>query len=149
MEVMLIGPGVLISIACFEMEEFESAKDAFEASRAISDSATVRRWIRKCEAEIEEDGSEEEEVAAPGAMGVAQPIPTLTSEEAKQDPLPPAKPSARHEWYQSPTAVTITIFAKNIKQDQCTIEPTASTVRKFIINYVMRKWTDVGDSWQC
>jgi len=34
----------------------------------------------------------------------------------------------RHEWYQSPTHVFITIFAKNVSKEQCKIEPTDSTL---------------------
>jgi len=38
--------------------------------------------------------------------------------------LPPIKTSVRHEWYQTPTHVIITIFAKNVKKEQAEIEFT-------------------------
>ena len=34
----------------------------------------------------------------------------------------------RHEWYQSPTMVFITVYAKNISKDHVKIDATETTV---------------------
>lgn len=42
------------SIACFHLEEYEAAKQAFEAGASQAPSMTqFKTWIRKCQAEIE------------------------------------------------------------------------------------------------
>lgn len=44
-------------IACFNLDEFEAAKAAFEAGQALEPSkATYKTWIRKCNAELEGRG---------------------------------------------------------------------------------------------
>jgi hypothetical protein len=45
-------------LACFELEEYETAKKSFEIgmslhSAAEKDISVYARWIRKCDAEIE------------------------------------------------------------------------------------------------
>ena len=90
------------------MEEYESAKEAFEASEALSDQLSVRRWIRKCDAEIEE---EEEAVPVvvkedtthstrtPVEMKVdvaaTTPAISMTVEEAFREPIVPVKSAVR------------------------------------------------------
>ncbi len=42
------------SIACFNLDEYEAAKAAFEAGQALELSKTTyKTWIRKCNAELE------------------------------------------------------------------------------------------------
>jgi len=124
-------------IAYFELEEYESAKKAFETSRKISDQAQVRRWIRKCDAEISfENGEEEAEEPAVESKAEETPAATETKQPEKSDShlvkeladFPPPKQSIRHEWYQSPTYVVISIFAKGIQKEQCEINSTATTL---------------------
>ena len=41
-------------MACFELEDFQSAKEAFEAGLALEKpSRSFKMWIRKCDAELE------------------------------------------------------------------------------------------------
>ncbi|KAK9835531.1 hypothetical protein WJX74_002425 [Apatococcus lobatus] len=43
-------------IACFNLDEFEAAKAAFEAGQALEPSKTTyKTWIRKCNAELEDE----------------------------------------------------------------------------------------------
>ncbi len=48
---------VLRSVACFNLEEYESAKEAFEAGQRLApENGQFKTWIRKCQAEIEGEG---------------------------------------------------------------------------------------------
>ena len=41
-------------VACFNLDEFESAKEAFETALALDPKASsYKTWIRKCDAELE------------------------------------------------------------------------------------------------
>ena len=44
---------MVCSVALFHMEEYEAAKEAFEAGQSISIESTFKTWIRKCDAELE------------------------------------------------------------------------------------------------
>ena len=49
---------LLFSIACFELEEYETAKRSFSTGFNIrkkmnKDTTLYSRWIRKCDAELE------------------------------------------------------------------------------------------------
>lgn len=128
-------------IAYFELEEFESAKESFEKCQKISDQLQVRRWLRKCAAEISAENEENEsdntnanvnEPAAPAKVEATertpQPIPPLAAASAAHDAVIPPRQSVRHEWYQSPTTVVISIFAKGITKEQCEIESGKDTL---------------------
>lgn len=117
-------------IAFFELEEYESAKEAFEQCKDHPDQNLIRRWIRKSEAEIGNENSDDEGKAAASVKinnaepAKSNPQPTAADKSASVTTadLPPVKQSIRHEWYQTPTHVVITIFAKNVKQEQAQIE---------------------------
>jgi len=49
------------------------------------------------------------------------PVPTII-QTPQPSSVPENKTTFRHEWYQTNTHVYVTIFAKNIKQDQANIE---------------------------
>lgn len=93
-------------MACFHLEEYESAKTSYqialESADATKDQSIIkqsRTGIRKCDVEIQEK---------PVAVPVVK------------------KPTnIRHEWYQSPTHVTVSIFQKKMNQDtvQVQMEP--------------------------
>ncbi len=44
---------MLHRVALFNMEEYEAAKEAFEAGCQLSPDNTFKTWIRKCDAELE------------------------------------------------------------------------------------------------
>ena len=57
-------------------------------------------------------------------------IPTTTSSEAPGESAPvPTVSKIRHEWYQDPQSVNITIYAKGVPKDQAQIEITEDSVR--------------------
>ena len=41
------------SVALFNLEEYESAKDAFETANSVQKKKETETWIRKCNAELE------------------------------------------------------------------------------------------------
>eukprot|EP01027_Heterolobosea_sp_BB2_P006394 GEZU01009674.1.p1 GENE.GEZU01009674.1~~GEZU01009674.1.p1 ORF type:complete len:382 (-),score=124.08 GEZU01009674.1:58-1182(-) len=121
-------------IAYFELEEYESAKSALEKGQRINPSdSQFQKWLRKCNAELENE-----------KQGSAASKPTPPSTEAKPQaqtenqqqqrttpqqaaaPVPSTQPKKearyRHEWYQSPNYVNVSVFAKGIKKEQLEVE---------------------------
>jgi len=63
-------------MACFALDEFEAAREAFRAGLALEpNNTTLRTWLRKCEAELA--GEEGLEAEASGA-----PVPALAQTES-------------------------------------------------------------------
>jgi len=132
-------------IACFEMEEYESALAAFEKGFSLDSSdQSFKTWIRKCKAEIEgesADGTTSTTVPAPTPTASTngttttptpthsstvprKPAPSTTPTPAPQStPTPaPAAQKIRHEWYQNPSQVFVSVFAKGVKKDNITVD---------------------------
>lgn len=114
-------------IACFELEEFEVAKKAFETGKAMRQKVTpslsiasYERWIRKCDAELDESvlaptsSSIASTSAATSNVGVAANPTTSTSTAAAPAPLPATPKATAYQYYQTPTTVTIDVLAKNV-----------------------------------
>jgi suppressor of G2 allele of SKP1 len=105
--------------SCFWLDEFETAKRAFQAAATLLEGANtaggrrvaadVARWMRKCDAEIAEDSASSDEESAPAPAPASAPAPVVKK-------LPPQPKRARHEFYQTPTHVVLSIFAKNVEQ---------------------------------
>lgn len=103
------------AVACFHLEEFESAKTSYQIALDFADATTdqsiikqSRTGIRKCDVEIQE----EEPVAVPA-------VKKLTA--------------IRHEWYQSPTHVTVSIFQKNMNQDTVQVQMETKRLSVFVV----------------
>lgn len=99
--------------ACFELQEYESAKRAFEKGMALKQSegkdiSLYSRFVRKCEAEIAEG---EDILDIPQA--IPKPTPTIFV-------APP--PVIRYQHYQSNEAVNISILAKDVAPENALIE---------------------------
>ncbi|XP_050387803.1 protein SGT1 homolog [Argentina anserina] len=105
-------------IACMKLEEYQTAKAALElgASLALGESR-FSKLIEECDKLIAEENGELPE----------QPMETTTTESVSsakdvqpaeppsdEVPIAPAKPKYRHEFYQKPEEVVVTIFAKGI-----------------------------------
>eukprot|EP00271_Cylindrocystis_brebissonii_P018920 TRINITY_DN5523_c1_g1_i1.p1 TRINITY_DN5523_c1_g1~~TRINITY_DN5523_c1_g1_i1.p1 ORF type:complete len:375 (+),score=87.60 TRINITY_DN5523_c1_g1_i1:256-1380(+) len=128
-------------MASFEMDEFESAKLAFEAAAALdSASGLTKTWIRKCNAAIEDEArnaasngngapgnssdvprSAESAPATPAQAMEREsnpaPAPEPKSEDHVMADAAPPPPKFRHEFYQSPTEVVVTVFAKSVEKE--------------------------------
>jgi len=120
-------------LICFEMEEFETAKISFEKGFQLDPSNnTFRTWIRKCNAELE---VEEDAMDIVTHKPTTQPTPTnnttntpttststtSSTNETKTQPAAAVDQKIRHEWYQTSTHVFVTVFVKNIKQNQLNV----------------------------
>jgi len=125
-------------VAAFHMEEYVTAKAAFEKGQEL-DAANnqFKTWIRKCNAEIEEEmvGECQIEEATPPPAAAAAAQPTYQP--------PPPKPVARfrHDFIQNPTHVTVSVYIKGANKDSCevTFEETG-----FTLDWAISK----DDSWQ-
>eukprot|EP00191_Tetraselmis_sp_GSL018_P017085 CAMPEP_0177593460 /NCGR_PEP_ID=MMETSP0419_2-20121207/9161_1 /TAXON_ID=582737 /ORGANISM="Tetraselmis sp., Strain GSL018" /LENGTH=233 /DNA_ID=CAMNT_0019084507 /DNA_START=56 /DNA_END=757 /DNA_ORIENTATION=- len=134
-------------IACFYLEEYETAKSAFLSGLSHTSKPEVfRLWLRKCEAELEEENAEsvpstsasqlhkENESSAKDqathvakqqeAEPISSPVSDTTGETCGTQK--PAK--YRHQWFQSPAAVTLAVMAKGIKAEQADISVQRQSV---------------------
>ncbi|KAJ8773227.1 hypothetical protein K2173_028404 [Erythroxylum novogranatense] len=103
--------------ACLKLEEYETAKAALEtgASLAPGDSRFIS-LIKQCNELIAEETSHLSKQTPEVPTNTAsfpdpQPVSDLSSQASV---VPPAKPKYRHEFYQKPDVVVVSIFAKGI-----------------------------------
>ncbi|WOG92828.1 hypothetical protein DCAR_0312105 [Daucus carota subsp. sativus] len=124
-------------IACLKLEEYQTAKAALEkgASLASGDPRFVN-LIKECDECIAEENSllSEQSVITSSTDNVASGSDTLDktfppssmepgnnlSDQAIEAELP--KPKYRHEFYQKPEEVVVTIFAKGVPASSVDIE---------------------------
>jgi len=78
-------------MAAFSLEEFESAKEAFENAQKLAPSSTNKTWIRKCEAELAEEedaeGESSDDMNMVAPKSTSKPVPV-------NDGPPPLEPDA-------------------------------------------------------
>ncbi|KVI10185.1 CS domain-containing protein [Cynara cardunculus var. scolymus] len=115
-------------MACFNLEEYQTAKTAFQlGSRLAPEDTRFTDWIKECDKCIAEEIGElpmkssdvtPTNVVAPSSLGKtdataknAEQVKNISSEVITTTP---AKPKYRHEFYQKPEEVVVTIFAKRI-----------------------------------
>ncbi|RDW78373.1 hypothetical protein BP5796_06225 [Coleophoma crateriformis] len=120
---------------------------ALHGLKRFGDARLCLNWCRKSnekekglgiwQAKVKNDFDKAEKELGPDATEVrttVKEIPDKVEEKAKeksaplapaaQTPAPPAvtsKEKIRHEWYQSPSSVTITIFAKGVPKDKAEV----------------------------
>jgi len=130
-------------MALFSLEEYEAAKQAFEKGQTLDSSKSdFKTWIRKCEAELHVDGKattvQVPKEAAPQPMVITPTSPptqtpistsgiTTPSSTTTTTPAPTEVPKSldkrmRYEWYQNQSFVTVTLFVKNAKKEECRID---------------------------
>jgi suppressor of G2 allele of SKP1 len=117
-------------LACFQLDEFETALDAFrrglalaEASPALARSRKYAIWLRKCDAEIEDESSDEDEDAA-GAAAHADtpPAAPIATAPAPEGGVVAAPCAIKYQYYQTNSHITITVLAKNVQAGECVVE---------------------------
>ncbi|CAM9163362.1 unnamed protein product [Ascophyllum nodosum] len=138
-------------MASFALEEFETALEAFRQGQQLSGPGTgendprkYRTWIRKCEAEMEEDeesplpsdntpvskdaSNAAESGASPGASQVAKPSASARVPASSAH----AHLSIRFQYYQSYEKITVAVLEKGLKKDHVAVEVEARrlTVRR-------------------
>mmetsp|Transcript_2072 Transcript_2072/g.6302 ORF Transcript_2072/g.6302 Transcript_2072/m.6302 type:complete len:333 (-) Transcript_2072:1082-2080(-) len=128
-------------IACFNMEEFATAKKAFEQGKQIDpDNNQFKTWIRKCNAELEEEMAGDE-MPVPHSNGTSVAPAPAPVQNVPQPPPPKTVQRFRHDFIQNPTFVTVTVYIKGADRENCdiTFEPRALSI----------DWTiSKDDSWQ-
>ncbi|KAL3837658.1 hypothetical protein ACJIZ3_022249 [Penstemon smallii] len=115
------------AMACIKLEEYQTAKTALEtgASLAPGDSRFTK-LIKECDERIAAEEAEELpvelvnkasiEVVTPNIL---QPAAALPSEGTT---VSSTKPKYRHEFYQKPEEVVVTIFAKRVPANSVVID---------------------------
>lgn len=98
----------------YRISEFETAKAAFEKSDSLRPDTDVRRWIQSCIARIAASGDE-----------------IMSRRVIRHEPLImqamiPMK--LNHEWYQTATHLTLSIFFKGLSQSQIHVMPVVNKV---------------------
>lgn len=131
-------------VACFNLEEFETAKACFETGLGLNPGAKelkeLQTWIRKCDAELEEEMAEAPQIPTPSPPAPVQhqepshstTAATTPAPEQKEDvdltaPIAKAAPEQpigkyRHQWYQAGPSVYIQVFAKKMPPERVSVE---------------------------
>ena len=137
-------------LACFHLDEFETALDSFQRGLALCGAAAAssvvegrkyHMWVRKCEAEIEDDdsASEEEEEDefddddgdAEATMETDEPVAPIAVAPAPEPGLKVVPCTVKYQYYQTSSHLTITLLCKNVTEEEATIEikPTTLVVK--------------------
>ncbi|KAL4346951.1 hypothetical protein GQ457_17G024730 [Hibiscus cannabinus] len=102
--------------ACMKLEEYQTAKAALEAGVALAPGdSRFSKLIKECEERIAEESGELPKQIPEEVTANVVPVKAVPS-----DPVTvaaPAKSSYRHEFYQKPEEVVVTIFAKGIPRE--------------------------------
>ncbi|KAG6555816.1 hypothetical protein Mapa_002456 [Marchantia paleacea] len=130
-------------VACFSLEEYQTAKAAFEAGLQVDpNNSQLKSKIRECEAKLIASGDQQSgleslkslsenptpmETVKEGdveatPMETANGVEDSASPDGDLTPLPPAPPRYRYEFYQTSNAVVVTVFAKNIQLEQLSVD---------------------------
>ncbi|KAK6925886.1 Tetratricopeptide repeat [Dillenia turbinata] len=124
-------------LACIKLEEYETAKAALEtgASLAPGDSRFTK-MIEECEDRIAEESGAPSEVpekapmstvSSPGVKSLDETVIPANDVKPMNDMnqvkfAQSAKPRYRHEYYQKPDEVVVTIFAKGVRGKCVTVD---------------------------
>lgn len=111
--------------ACMKLEEYQTAKTALETGASLSaDKSRFANLIKECDeliaAEesytmpIQEKATAQEDVS-PKDVQPEKDLP-------EQPKVAVAKPKYRHEFYQKPDEMVVTIFAKGISKENLTVD---------------------------
>ncbi|CAL5364434.1 unnamed protein product [Camellia sinensis] len=118
--------------ACIKLEEYQTAKAALEAGASLAlGDLRFTNLIKECEERIagreeEENGEVPSQSLDQTSTSVAVPSSELMDKTVgitKVDlPMVSIKPKYRHEFYQKPEEVVVTVFAKGVPAESVSIE---------------------------
>nr|BAS69664.1 SGT1-like protein [Brassica rapa subsp. chinensis] len=110
--------------ACMKLEEYATAKAALEKGASVApNESKFEKMIDECNlliAEEEKDLVQQVPPTLPSSS--TTPLATAADAPPVPSPAPPAKPTFRHEFYQKPEEVVVTIFAKGIPKQNVNVE---------------------------
>ena len=115
-------------IACFELDEFETAKKALQSGLKLreesgKDAALYSRALRKCEAELKGQ--------APEIDSSSKSASSIT--RTQKMPTPPSQPiGIKYQYYQSEESLTITILAKKVDPKDARIDILSTRLKAVI-----------------
>ncbi|XP_010541237.1 PREDICTED: protein SGT1 homolog A-like [Tarenaya hassleriana] len=99
--------------ACMKLEEYRTAKTALEKGASIApNEPKFKKLIKECNLQIEEEDKDL----------VKSVSPTLPSSSVPAPASSVSKPKYRHEFYQKPEEVVVTIFAKGVPKQNVNVE---------------------------
>lgn len=99
--------------ALYRINEFESAKSAFDKCDSMFPSPEVKRWIQRCIARIAASG---DEVMSRRVIRHEPRLSQLISRKVK------------HEFYQSQTHLTLSVFVKGVTESQLHVRDTKKSI---------------------
>nr|AIX87833.1 SGT1 [Triticum aestivum]AIX87839.1 SGT1 [Triticum aestivum] len=125
--------------ACIKLEEYQTAKAALEVgSSYASGDSRFTRLMKECDDRIAEEASQvpvknaAAAVASATSSGASSGATTVATEAEDQDGANmenaqptmevPSKPKYRHDYYNTPTEVVLTIFAKGVPADSVVVD---------------------------
>lgn len=135
-------------IACFSLEEYETAKVAFATGANLEPSSSVyKNWIKKCDAAIAEEAADISQLAKEKLPGSRDKEPLIVDEGCEAIPavsqtetlssvspavsaslLKPAQ-KIRHTFYQNANEVVVEIFAKGLRPEEVKIDFGVQSLR--------------------
>jgi len=105
-------------VACFNMEEYATAKGAFEKGLELdAGNNQFKTWLRKCNAELEDEMVGDDQAVAPVAPAAHAPA----TQAAPAPPPPKPVQRFRHDFIQNPTHVTVTVYIKGATKETCEV----------------------------
>ncbi|XP_052185868.1 protein SGT1 homolog [Diospyros lotus] len=110
------------AMACIKLEEYQTAKTALEAGASlVPGDSRFTKMIKECEEHIAEENGELPR------QSLEKPPVELTDKiveisEDAQPAAPSSKPKYRHEFYQKPEEVVVTIFAKGVLPENVSVD---------------------------
>ncbi|RWR80210.1 suppressor of G2 allele of SKP1 [Cinnamomum micranthum f. kanehirae] len=121
--------------ACMKLEEYQTAKAAFEAGAALAPGdSRFAKFIEECDKCIADEMKDTQKSAPNASQGTVLPsvgsrssdsaAVTVKDTKQTQDTSQHAldKPKYRHEHYQKPDEVVVTIFAKGAQSKNVSVE---------------------------
>ncbi|XP_074582553.1 protein SGT1 homolog [Curcuma longa] len=121
-------------IACIKLEEYQTAKAALEAGALLTPGDTrFSKLIKECDERIaEETVNLQQKVIADALPSRAVPSSNTTvgktdgshatPYQPSQTKEAPQKPKYRHDYYNTPTEVVLTIFSKGIPAENVSVD---------------------------
>ncbi|KAG5539612.1 hypothetical protein RHGRI_019972 [Rhododendron griersonianum] len=121
-------------IACFKLEEYHTAKAALEKGASLlQNDSRFSKLISECDERIAAESSDltrslTPEVTSIAAQSSDKSVGNLEeaeegrSKSCQRKEVEPAKPKYRHEYYQKPEELVVSIFAKGVPAKSVSID---------------------------